>query len=268
MFETKREVIVKEKNEYYRSYPYIKFYNSDNFVPKNIEDVTNIYYNILNNGYNDFTLYCPSEYETCKEDFKNVAKDDNLLSNINNYVNPFNSFKDINTEVYEDGKIYIKVNKNYDENKINLVNNKIDYILNILHIDNINNNENKIKKIHEYLLDNINYDEKMVKTKQSEYDSHSAYGALIENYAVCNGYSDTFALFLDRLHIPNIKISSKNHVWNLIYLNGKWLHLDATWNDVNNEKYMTSYYLIDTKSLLKLDPIEHKFDEHFYLEAN
>ena len=36
---------------------------------------------------------------------------------------------------------------------------------------------------------------------------------------------------LDRLSIPNFKVTSEEHVWNVIYYNGKWTHIDATWDD-------------------------------------
>ena len=53
----------------------------------------------------------------------------------------------------------------------------------------------------------------------------------------------------------------------MVYLNGKWLHLDLTWDDVDNQKYKDNYFLITTDELFNLDKKEHNFDKSFYLEA-
>jgi len=91
---------------------------------------------------------------------------------------------------------------------------------------------------------------------------------LIEGHSVCSGYSDAMAIFLDILNIPNLKVSSDNHVWNLVYLGDSWLHLDLTWDDTDNDKYSNNFFLITKEKLLTLDKKEHIFDEEFFLEAN
>lgn len=262
-----KTVEIKEKNEYARDFDYVKFQNDDEFIPVDKESILNIFYNIFNDGYDEFTFYCPSEYEDCIDDIKTIANYNVLLSKVNDYVHPFNSFKNLNTKVSSNGTVIVNVSKNYTTNEIDELNKRVSDILYELNIDDLSDNVEKIRSIHNYIIKNVEYDEEMANNNTSSYRSNTAYGALVQGYAICTGYSDAMALFLDELDIPNIKISSDEHVWNLVYLNDSWVHLDLTWNDTNNPKYQMSYFLIDTDTLFKLDPEEHLFDESFYLEA-
>lgn len=251
------------KNAYTRSYNYINFNYNEEYIPYNKEDIINIYFNILNNGEKEFTFYCPSEYKTCTEDIISIGKDNTLMSNINNYVHPFNSFESISTKVSSLGNVTIYINYKYSKEKINEINSKVDLIFKSLELDGLSNKE-KLEKIHDYIIENTKYDNE---SETSSYDSTSSYGTLIEGYAVCSGYSDTMAIFLDRLNIPNLKVSSKNHIWNLVYLGNKWLHLDLTWDDSGDDKYNNNYFLITKEKLFELDSKEHMFDESFFVEA-
>lgn len=262
-----KTVEVPEKNEYARDFEFLKFQNDDKFIPVDKESILNIFYNIFNDGHDEFTFYCPSEYENCIDDVKTIANDNVLLSKVNDYVHPFNSFKNLNTKVSRDGTVIVSVSKNYTTNEIDELNKRVSDILYELNIDDLSDNIEKIRSIHNYIIKNVEYDEEMANNNTSSYRSNTAYGALVQGYAICTGYSDAMALFLDKLDIPNIKISSNKHVWNLVYLDGNWVHLDLTWNDTNNPRYQMSYFLIDTDTLFKLDPEEHLFDESFYLEA-
>jgi len=262
--ETKDRVIVKPANEYKRNFDFVSFSNTDDFNPTNKFDIINIYYNILNNGYDTFTFYCSSLYDSCVDDILEIGNNKELLSKINNYVHPFNSFSEIKTKI-KGNSVTIKIYKKYDGDKINTINNKLVDIVNSLNLDSLDNRK-KIEKIHDYIIDNTIYDENQV-LKTSIYDSTSAYGSLIEGYSVCSGYSDAMAIFLDYLGIPNIKVSSENHIWNLVNIDNQWLHLDLTWDDTGNVKYNNNYFLITKERLFSLDTKEHNYDDNFFLEA-
>ena len=77
-------------------------------------------------------------------------------------------------------------------------------------------------------------------------------------------------IFLERLNIKSYKVSSYNHIWNAIFLDGKWYHLDLTWDDpVTNDgkDYLEhNYFLISTTKLHNLDITEHKFDQKVFSE--
>ncbi|MBQ4067265.1 MAG: hypothetical protein IJD22_06440 [Clostridia bacterium] len=72
-----------------------------------------------------------------------------------------------------------------------------------------------------------------------EYDdaefAHSAYGALLEYIAVCEGYTYAFGYILAKLGILSHAVYgySRNqlHTWNLVKIDGSFYYLDLTWND-------------------------------------
>ena len=128
----------------------------------------------------------------------------------------------------------------------------------------------KIKTFHDYLVNTIVYDYAAAADPYNTVyaDSFSAYGALINGKAVCQGYADAMAIFLDRYKIPNLKVSSATHTWNLVYINGAWKHLDATWDDPGTNSISYNYYLITTTQLHNLDTSSHTYIYANYLEAN
>ncbi len=257
--------ILKENNEYKRNFQYVAFSYDEDYVPINKDDIINIYFNILNNGWDSFTFYCPYEYKTCLHDVETVAFDNELLSKINNYVHPYNSFFNMNTKVSSSGEVNVEVVHKYKDDKINEINSKVESILDTLDLKD-KDNRKKIELVHDYIIKNSKYDTSAT-NGETIFDSNSAYGNLIEGYGVCSGYSDSMSIFLDILDIPNLKVSSENHIWNLVLVDDEWLHLDLTWDDTDNEKYSNNYFLITKEKLFKLDSKEHNFDEEFFLEA-
>ena len=79
------------------------------------------------------------------------------------------------------------------------------------------------------------------------------------------------SLFLDKLHVKNYRISSDTHVWNLVYVEGSWKHLDLTWDDPITDDGSNilehEYFLISYDELKKKEDDEHDFDETIYKEA-
>ena len=255
------------KNEYYRNYNFKYISNTENFSPLNKQDVMNIYYTIINSGMDEFTFYCPDEYIDCEKDVKDIANSQVIISNINNFVHPYNGFKNLETEIDSFGKITLHINRNYtDEMKIIL-----NYIIDEIIKNNINDNmnlEEKIKVLHDYIINHTKYDTARSDNNIIKYQSDTAYGALIEGYALCGGYTDSMMLFLEKLNIKSYKISSTNHVWNYVYLDNKWYHLDLTWDDPINKDGKDllddTFYLITDKELESLNSTEHIYDKNVY----
>ena len=81
--------IPNDKTIYNRKYTYKTVHETDNFIPKNIDDLKNIYYTILNKGWDEFTFYCDKEYESCADDVRNIANDSEYINLINNTDNIF-----------------------------------------------------------------------------------------------------------------------------------------------------------------------------------
>lgn len=259
---SKNDLVIKEPNSYKVDYTFENFNYKISYVPYNKEELIDIYFNVLNNGYNEFTFYCPKEYKNCTKDVESIGNDSKLMSNINNYVHPYNSFKTIKTKVSSNNEITLEIQKKYSEEKINKINELINNVISELDLNNIDD-LTKIERIHNYILNHTVYDK-----NTNSFDINSAYGSLIEGHAVCSGYADAFSIFMNIYKIPNIRVSSENHLWNLVYINGKWLHIDLTWDDSENNKYDNNYFLITKEKLFSLDTKEHNFDESFFIEAN
>ncbi len=97
------------------------------------------------------------------------------------------------------------------------------------------NDYDKIKKIHDYLVNNTSYDSTLSKS-----NIYNVYGALINKECVCEGYSKAFKYLIDEAGIQNVIIIGKgtnsegkteNHSWNCVLLNNKWYAIDVTWDD-------------------------------------
>ena len=186
-----------------------------------------------------------------------------------NYVHPFNSFKHIETTYDEYGKVTINIDKLYNKNDIELIKAKVVDIEKEIWKDSMSV-EDKIKEAHNYIINHSKYDKERSDNQIVNYKSDSAYGTLLEGYSLCGGYTDSMALFLEDLHIKNFKVSSENHVWNALFLNNKWYHLDLTWDDpiTNTGEDILEYnfFLIDSNELKELEAEEHLYDEEIYSE--
>ena len=255
----------KEKNKYYKDYDFKFVQESKTYVPYGYQGLINIIFSILNNGWDNFTFNCPDEYEDCIKDFEKISKDATLLSNINNYVSPFNSYSNINSSYSTTGEVTINLTKLYSDEDIIKINNGIDELLEELITDDMSDDD-KVLKIHDYIINNTRYD-----VTKENLESYTALGPLFKGTAVCSGYADLMALFLDRLKIKNFKITSDTHVWNAVYINDEWLHLDLTWDDpvTKNSQVDTlqhDFFLVNSKKLLEFDISDHKFDVTIYQE--
>ena len=278
-FTTRQDIIVLSGNEYTKNKDYLFVQRSKDFIPLSKQDIYNIYYTIIDNHWETFTFYCPSEYENCTKDITDLSNDAVALSNINNFVHPFNSFTNIKTSIDTQGEIIVKITYLYTKEQISYVNSELDKILDEYHSDDIDIKE-YIKKIHDHIINTTRYDVDYKKNKSKL--TFTAYGALVNHLATCNGYTDIMAIVLNKLGIDNYKIAynptgdpnDNGHVWNAVYLDGKWLHLDLTWDDpiADGKDFLYhKYFLVTTEEMAEADSgnvqvIEHQYDKYIYQE--
>ncbi len=266
------KIVIKEGNEYTKGKDYKFVQQSKDFIPHNYQDILNIYYSFLDRGWDEFTFYCDEEYKDCVKDIETISNDNVLLSNINNYVHPFNSYSEIRTIYDEAGEITIKASHQYTKDDITQINYKVDELFN----NNVNDTMGpftKLRTLHDYIINNTTYDINRVNKNDETYDSTRMNGILMQGYGICSAYADLMATILFRLDIDNIKISSIKHVWNGVYFNNSWLHLDATWDDPvtsDGSQFLShDFYLITTEQLMKKaeenNETEHLFDNKYYL---
>lgn len=265
-----------EPNEYFKSIDYSFVQNTDSLYPSSRQDILNIIYSSLNRGSDSVTFYCDSHYSSCIDDVNDIAENSLYLSTINNLVHPFNSYSNIHFTINTYGKVSIDISRNYSDADILLVNNKIDEIMDSIISDDMSVYD-KILVFHDYIVNNTVYDNSVNINNQmnSDTNSNNALGLLYENKAICSGYSDTMAIFLSRLGLNNYRISSDLHIWNLVFFENEWKHIDITWDDpvTNNgvDVLLHDFFLIDTDELFEKEKLyekdNHSFDKRLYLEA-
>ena len=96
--------------------------------------------------------------------------------------------------------------------------------------------------VHDWLVNHCQYDYANYLAGTVPESAHSAYGALVNGVAVCDGYSKAFQYIMDyKLGIDCYCISSNSmgHAWNLIEMGGNYYHVDATWDDPVNEQIIS-----------------------------
>ena len=107
----------------------------------------------------------------------------------------------------------------------------------------------KVKCIHDYLCDRITYDE-------NAKHAYSAYGALIDKKAVCEGYAESFMLLCHQNNIDCILVNGyanngryiENHMWNYVKMDdNRWYAVDVTWDDTSKLRY--SHFLVGSKTV-------------------
>ena len=269
-FETKSiAVTLGEKNQYYRDYNFNYVQNTEEFTPRNKQDIINIYYTIINAGKSSFTFYCPTNYEKCLEEVQEIANDQSTLSDINNFVHPFNGFAHIETQFDTLGKVTVSIVHSYSKEQITKINEQVDSMYSKLVNQNISLEDN-IRSIHDYIIEHTKYDSLRSDKNIPDYHSDIAYGPLFEGYAVCGGYADLMELFLEKLGVKGYKISSNEHVWNAVEMGKAWYHLDLTWDDPvadDGKDYLEhNYFLINTTQLLEQEVTQHTFNQNVYSE--
>lgn len=264
-----KEVTLTASNDYTRDYDFNYVKRTDDFTPSNYQDLLNIYYTVLNSGEEEFSFYCTDEYSECINDVDSLANNQKVLSTINNFVHPFNSFRHLETSYDDYGKVTLKIEHIYSNNDIKLINAKVEEIEKEIWNSSMSN-EDKIKEAHNYIINNSKYDKDRSDNNIVKYKSDTAYGSLLEGYSLCGGYTDAMELFLEDMGIKSYKISSENHVWNAVNLNNAWYHLDLTWDDPittdGSDILEYNFFLITTSELSELEGEQHNYDKNVYSE--
>ena len=95
--------------------------------------------------------------------------------------------------------------------------------------------------LHDRLIGDCTYD---YTAAESGYESipqaYTAYGALVDGSAVCEGYAKAMQLLLKRCGITAVLVTGQSvktgeqHMWNRITIHGETYHLDPTWNDTDD----------------------------------
>ncbi|MGG0729561.1 S-layer homology domain-containing protein [Bacillus paramycoides] len=120
----------------------------------------------------------------------------------------------------------------------------------------------KVKAIHDYVVKHVSYD--------TSYKAYTAYEALVNRSAVCQGYALLTYQLLKEAGIENHFVvgtgDGQPHAWNLVKVDNKWYHLDTTFDDpIPDEqgRVTYSYFNLSDKQIAR----NHEWNREEYPQA-
>jgi len=122
----------------------------------------------------------------------------------------------------------------------------------------------KIKAVHDWIVNNLEYD--------TSYSRYTAYEAFFDKSAVCEGYSLLTYKMFSLLNVDVSLISGTadggDHMWNMVKLccaeDCKWFHLDVTWDDpLPGGMLKYNYFLLSDEEISQ----DHTISENFGISA-
>lgn len=87
----------------------------------------------------------------------------------------------------------------------------------------------KVRKIYDYITENVTYDYDNLNNSSYKL-KHTAYAALINGTAVCQGYALLFYRLCLMAGVDARYIASSDHGWNIVRLDGRYYNVDSTWD--------------------------------------
>lgn len=182
-----------------------------------------------------------------------VSKSTSILYNPNtNKVQAFIIY-------YTDGSVTDEVDNNYElvktanrdviNKQIKNLNTKIEEIVKTIPVEATQIEKEKL--IHDYIIDNLTYDQVAASGNYAYGDTlpraFDIYGAVCNKKAVCEGYSKLFQYLCYCVGINSTQVvgtsGGVNHMWNAVNLDGDWYQVDTTWNDTNSSEMPYYGYL-------------------------
>ena len=132
--------------------------------------------------------------------------------------------------------------------------------------------EEKVKFVHDYLLLHTEYDVENYNAGVIPDRSFTEEGVLLYGVAVCQGYADTFQLFMNALGIESRVVvglaGGGGHAWNMVKLEDGWYHVDCTWDDPipdEQDRLLYKHFLTSDQEMKEL---QHRWQESKYPKCN
>ncbi|MEZ0537030.1 S-layer homology domain-containing protein [Caldicellulosiruptoraceae bacterium PP1] len=234
-----------------------------------------IYYN-LNEEYNFITLYDSINFDNVNEVMAGI--NDRLLKE-------YPAISDFGYDGFEykisrlqNNKYLLAIKVKYIFNKEErlarrqqLENAINEFINKYLNNPSITDDHDKVLAIHDGLIKEVSYDWEGYNNNNISYDSYTAYGALVNKKAVCEGIAKAASLIFNRLGIQNIIIygqatngnTTDTHAWNAVKIDDSWYHVDITFDnlDQNEDIEIPRNYIFLTDDEISVDHTWNK-DEY------
>ncbi len=131
----------------------------------------------------------------------------------------------------------------------------------------------KIKAIHDFIvrkctyIDFTGFSDDEINDMIDDRHCGDAYGTLVLGGAICEGYSRAFrylcTIYGIECELINGTGDNIDHMWNIVRTDGKWYHVDVTWDDpvingVSNEDTLVhDYFGLSDEEILKDHVIEN-----------
>lgn len=115
---------------------------------------------------------------------------------------------------------------------------RVEYVLTEIAPDTLSPYERELA-IHDYIVGCVEYDSDELSSLPGRGGANNTnpYGALVEGFAVCSGYSSSFQLLATLAGLECITVRGEanmireEHAWNMVRLDGEWYCVDVTWDD-------------------------------------
>lgn len=124
----------------------------------------------------------------------------------------------------------------------------------------------KTKIIHDYVVNHTQYDvdaaEQFLRGEDSDANAFMAYGVLINQKGVCQGYAEAMHILLSLAGVQSDLVIGDamdaegtyiSHMWNMVLIDNEYYMLDATWDDPVGPRDILShdFFLVDSETLKK-----------------
>lgn len=147
-----------------------------------------------------------------------------------------------------------------------LLDEKVEEVIEDFNFDANSTARQKSDAIYEYITDNVTYDYDNL-DDSTYYLKHTAYAALIDGTAVCQGYATLYYRFARECGLETRVIvgtsRDENHAWNIVKMGDYYYYLDSTW-DAGNIIY--DYYLKGSTSFTEDHTPESQYLETQFTE--
>ena len=139
---------------------------------------------------------------------------------------------------------------------------KIDSVLQSLDINDESSDYDVICAVYDYICANVSYDYDNL--NDSEYLlKYTAYAAMINKTAVCQGYSALMYRMLQQKNIDCRLIPGSNHAWNIVAIDGVYYNADSTW-DAGKDPKNYAYFLCGDSDFAEHTRYSEYSTEEFY----
>jgi len=162
------------------------------------------------------------------------------------YTNSYQYSKDLNKR-----KIVFQPEYRFSDREIKNHQSTLSSSLAFFDTEQKKSNYEKVLYVHDSILHNVEYD------YSTADEAHSALGITINSRAVCEGITKYVKLALDYLSVKSIVVSGRatnpafeqyeteNHAWNMVEVDGKWYHLDVTFDlTIKHRLSRYDYFLV------------------------